>query len=205
MSSKSDNPETGDQRPETTVDPDLLWLAYPDGYLGMGGVRTIGGYICHGPWHKEGNEQTEIVFCKPDRGVCFVDGPDWTVEHTRALAEMVGDGPDDLLPLVDPDDVATWACCLRDLAEACFERKGPPPDERWWVSNWHPCLVPAVENPSAGNPDHWQSGWALHITWGTMGFITMHFDFAMKDIVDPALALVMARISFYRALEEGRG
>lgn len=86
----------------------LLWAAYPNGVLPTRGVLTIGGWSC--------------IATRPDAAV-FRQLHDpfevWAgvVVTDSASAALIRNG--DLLPLPGPNDHATWACLLADMAEAC--------------------------------------------------------------------------------------
>lgn len=103
-----------------TVALELLREAYPDGYLAMRGVLTVGEWQCVGD-HAE--TPTWLASGGP-RSALDMDWP--TGEHTLfpdvgrrspALQRALVAG--DLLPNLDPEnDPATWACVKRDLADA---------------------------------------------------------------------------------------
>jgi hypothetical protein len=94
------------------TDRELLRAAWPDGYLPMRGVLTVGGWTC-----------VEVVngearFALPHQGLAervlaYANAPDSTDSLSRALIER-----GDLLPAVALADAATWACLLADLADA---------------------------------------------------------------------------------------
>ncbi len=79
-----------------SIDLDLLRKAWPEGFLAMQGVSTVGGWIF-------------VNICWANLG----DGQSFTSRHDQAAVSA-----GDLLPNVDPADTATWACLLRDLADA---------------------------------------------------------------------------------------
>ena len=86
-----------------TVSRELLWAAYPDGYLAMRGVSTVGGWHCVG-------DQTHH---------CDSFGGMWWVKALAAGPGSIDDAwrAGDLLPYLDPEnDPATWACAKLDLA-----------------------------------------------------------------------------------------
>jgi hypothetical protein len=84
----------------------LLRRAYPEGYLAMRGVRTVGGWTLI-----EIMDDGHPVFTHPQKN----SAGQWTAMEAG-----------DLLPLVHPDETATWACLLRDLADEAF------PLQRGW-------------------------------------------------------------------------
>lgn len=150
-----------------TIDRELLWKAWPDGYLAMRGVQTIGHWQCR--WsamagrfgeftRAEGNLVQGDTGLGPIRRI-IVNGAEPATrddegEHTRG----------DLLPNIDPTDRATWACLLHDLGTSIG-----------WTETW------ALE--------HWPADGA----WVLCGpnEIRHAFEFETND---PALALVLARI-----------
>jgi hypothetical protein len=80
--------------------PELLWKAWPSGYLSMRGIGTVGGWTyCGEGWWLPGGEADIAVH-----------------EGMDGFHEAAREGQ--LLPKVDPDDAATWGCLLEDLAEA---------------------------------------------------------------------------------------
>lgn len=124
--------------PMTSIPLDLLWRAWPDGYLPMRGVTTVGGWICTdpGPCSPLGTSlavhwDIEARFTRPDwapmlypadpgdvagvRNLVCDDG-----EHGRGMETERANGR--LLPRVDPTDIATWACLVHDLGEAMNKR-----------------------------------------------------------------------------------
>lgn len=85
----------------------LLRQAWPDGYLAVRGVQTVGGLLVLDSSHYKC-----ASFWEPsDRGLVLVGD----------LADDLAAGR--LLPLPDPTDTATWACLLADLDDAT----GAPP------------------------------------------------------------------------------
>ena len=97
------------------TDRKLLWRAWPDGYLAMRGVATVGGYQCVGVAH------TSIwTILRESREI---DHPDVQIDIGRGL----------LLPNVDSTDTATWACLLKELdPRAVALRRIPPPYGPTW-------------------------------------------------------------------------
>jgi len=93
---------------------ELLWRAYPEGFLPMRGVLSVGGWTVVEP-----NEEEEPCFLAPwkDEGP-YCEMREWSlstdVKWSHLTHEVLPAG--DLLPNVQPDDSATWACCLQDLA-----------------------------------------------------------------------------------------
>ncbi len=94
-----------------TIDRELLWLAYPEGFLPVRGVASIDGWLVR----KGANERGGLEWCPPQS--LGVEGRYEVVQDARERG--------DLLPAVDPRDRATWACCLADLAEG-LDILGPP-------------------------------------------------------------------------------
>jgi len=104
-----------------SIGTDLLWKAWPQGYLAMRGVHTVGGWEVIEiddvlTFHKNQNDFS---------GSGYTVGVPW--EKGRKLTEFgeyLQEGPQkegDLLPDVDPSDVATWACLLAEFAQAVGE------------------------------------------------------------------------------------
>lgn len=170
---------------------ELLWQSWPLGYVPIRGVATVGSYIC--------------VWAEPDN-VAFDDPHEYhrTLYPVRAASILKADATRKLheeeqrviakgvlLPNVDPSDTATWACLLRDLAEAAdsteyitsgalvyggasWSRRSSPGGS-WWelvIQLWDGSSPP----PSVPGPMFEQKH---------------HFTI---DTEDPALALVRARI-----------
>ena len=79
-----------------SIDKELLWKAWPLGYVPMRGVQTISGWTCY----RVGEDGTAF----------------WA--HPRLPEERITHGEKryDLLPDVDPKDPAAWACLLADFA-----------------------------------------------------------------------------------------
>ena len=89
------------------ADRELLRRAWPDGFLAMRGVGTVGGYDCI-------PDRDGGLHWFPRSGVPHMPAGNWYSEdgtHPR-----IKDG--DLLPNVDPTDIPTWAGVLADLATA---------------------------------------------------------------------------------------
>jgi hypothetical protein len=142
------------------IETSLLWKAWPTGSLMRRGVSTVGGYLCWGNYY-----WTNPV----DAGA-----------PGHALADFFGDVPGNrlhdaglLLPRVSPDDPATWACLLADLAGA-VERRAEYrfAAERGLVFNLHPTLTNR----------------AVLEGWGAK------FEWEILPTRDVALALVLCRI-----------
>jgi len=196
------------------IDRELLRKAYPNGLLAMRGVRTVRGWTCLfvAPNSCGGDNQV-VGFCHTGeecRLTCWPDGrvlPCSSERHGQSvhlsfLEKMLHEG--DLLPDVDPEDVATWACCLADLATACLVDKDPPTNvhpHRHWVRGWHPAMVPLIPTPRPEVGADWTGGWVLDIAWGTTGIVTTSFPFTL-NADDPAIALVLARVQLRE--KEGR-
>lgn len=176
-----------------SIDRDLLRRAWPDGFLSARGVRTIGGWTCLG---------RVLSADKFWKQADFWSAPDMTSLYGRVCSngEIVGYGSaspfnvtpwvdarrtGDLLPRVDPEDVATWACLLDDLARAAdlptegrrvaFEKTAGCRRLKSWV----------VHSASFGVPRD-----------------TRSMPLGMEDIFDPAEALVRARVRLREVLRE---
>lgn len=164
------------------IDKELLWKAWPDGYLAMRGVSTVDGWLCSGEarwWHPD--HSAEIVV--DPMGLTFVlNAGDLDHAVCRKLHANGG-----LLPNVDPTDPATWACLLLDLARASnlldaehFPGRGRVTGLMWESLDLH------------GEPHKELSQWHLRAE-GYHGFSRVNFH-KTRSIVDSALALVTARI-----------
>lgn len=149
------------------IDLDLLKRAWPKGYLPIRGLLTRKGWQCV-------NADDSIRF-KYAYGTLVVgwkanDPPyetysmsDWG-RHENWKAIQRGE----FLPNVDPNDVATWACLLQDLAQAL-----PAPPESNCGLYW----------------EHWEDDhvWIL----GGPNDFRYAFDIQADD---PGKALVLAKI-----------
>jgi len=95
-------------------DRELLRRAWPDGHLPMRGIHTLENWTCiriYGVanrisiWSRDDDDETKQEFIDIVRGATVLD----RVEEVRSGG---------LLPVVDPTDVASWACVKADLAAA---------------------------------------------------------------------------------------
>jgi len=169
----------------TDIPLDLLWRAWPDGYLPMRGVSTVGGWVCMGakPAHALATFRTRNgpleVLAPSTRTALSGDTDSVSLGIIRAGA---------LLPLVDPADIATWACLVHDLGVAMNKMlpaaPGPAPTLPWGsfaFDRSEPgfCMI----YDSAHNPRR-QIRWMLTI-----------FDNADALLHDLPLALVYSRIA----------
>jgi hypothetical protein len=102
-------------------------------------------------------------------------------------------GSGDLLPNVDPTDVATWACLLQDLVDASgLLSKGTWPEEIAWCRSHAP-----LEGSETWERDpNVVTGWSL-VVWANGGDPT--HEFTLPNVFDPAEALVRARIQLREA------
>ncbi len=178
----------------TTIDRDLLRKAWPDGYLGMRGVRTVGNWQCvweDPPFELEGGFSWlgSLTFLPPSRrhshpinGLASLvrgkrawtdDEFTWLDLATSKTVERLDAAHEagNLLPNVDPEDVATWACLLSDLAQALVGEDDVL-DVAW----------------RRATSAHWRAA----VTLGA-GHRVLNYPFDI-DTDDPALALVLARI-----------
>lgn len=108
----------------------LLWQAYPNGYLAMRGVLTVGGFSVDGV---EDYGRMRVRFTQGNNGGISLDRNrgdffDNTGKFTNAGAWSCFQNGD-LLPLPNSDDPATWYCLLSDLAHAPGGQ-GPVPTDR---------------------------------------------------------------------------
>lgn len=104
-----------------TIDRELLWKAWPRGFVPMKGISTIGGFIC-----------TDVDADGFSSWVSTLDhtGVGWRADaNLQEWSLRQDDGtyvPDwRFLPVVDPMETSTWACLLHELAAARCE---DPPD-----------------------------------------------------------------------------
>ena len=172
-----------------TIDKALLRQAWPAGFVPMRGVRTVDGWTVLDMEPATESSVGGIVFVAPRLGKGWpvnalalagvheghlliepakCDPEDQALQLALHLAYENGD----LLPNVDPEDTATWACLLRDLAEA------------------------AGMYPSAANLiwyQYWGSWWLASRIFGGLGTKDVQ-RLVTTDTNDPALALVLARI-----------
>lgn len=104
------------------IDRKLLWKAWPSGFLAMRGASTVGGWICV-------RTPFGCRYTNPQSWRFFAPSPVFQAGQHKASStrRLEGDAAmeavrcqGDLLPNVDPSDVATWACLLADLAETCL-------------------------------------------------------------------------------------
>lgn len=100
-----------------TIDRELLWKAWPDGYVGMRGVSTVDGWTCI-----EVQNGHSIFRQHNDPLTVCVRGSSDDVDSVSNAHRRRGD----LLPNVDPTDHATWGCLLYDLARASIVRVAGP-------------------------------------------------------------------------------
>lgn len=112
----------------------LLQEAYPDGYVPLRGVLTVGGWYCVETQDQDGVSGWNRA--DPDR-----DG----LTDLGLLKDLpdarVNSGA--LLPLPDPADTATWACLLQEFVQAedvRFPRTplASPVTGHAWVQRWDP-------------------------------------------------------------------
>ncbi len=116
------------------IELDLLWRAWPQGVLSQcdRGLSTVGGYLYWGNGHWITNP-----------GVQGTDGHAkatmWGICDPATCAPLLNGH---LLPAVDPTNVATWACPLRDFARAVGAPKNARNvtwrrnSQRMWVLGW---------------------------------------------------------------------
>lgn len=213
------------------IDPTKLWKAWPAGYLAARGVLTVAGWHCWAiePWGARAYNGP--VWVNPD-GVFF----DGDIDGDAANPfDQVGDGfastnfrqaveAGDLLPNVDPSDVATWACLLRDLAAAeQVGRKARQLARKAALDTGQPAIdyFTSLAKAGSGNlttteavymlgwrrtEDGWRLRGYLHESRCGCGAVhELHFD-GMAHNIDtdnPAEALVLARIQLCEAANVG--
>lgn len=113
-----------------SIDRKLLWKAWPAGFLAMRGASTVGGWVCI-------RTPTDCRYANPQNWHFFAPFPVFRAGQHEASSTRRLEGDEamdgirrqgDLLPVVDPSDVATWACLLLDLALAMFRAEEAEPD-----------------------------------------------------------------------------
>lgn len=161
------------------IDRELLWKAWPDGYLARRGVSTVGGWLYDGfRWRKQSTN---------------VEGA--YLRQTPPEPGEIRSG--DLLPAVDPADTATWATLLLDLADARGWTGGdssPVVTGLTWVDVRDHGVTSWVLRVHFGL--HWDHHRGRHVVHETYTFgSTRDSD---MEIYDPTLALVRARIQCRR-------
>lgn len=155
-----------------TVNRNLLWQAFPDGYLAMRGVTTVGGWTC---WRTAEHDGKTVVATFIRNKVfgevnCFGGFVTWNNKPADLPDTPVSSG--DLLPNVDPADTATWACLLAELGRVAG------------LQEWR-----TLDFYRDGTKHRWML-WAFRPgSSETRAFVGLLFD---TD--DPALALVRALI-----------
>lgn len=125
---------------------EILWKAWPKGFVPGRGVFTQGGWMC--------SSESPLIHTSPSGvpyGYPFVG---------MAMAAYTGG---DLLPVVDPKETATWACLLADLGAAAplGRRYDAPLDNLTWEKE--------IDYSCDDAPDAWvlrASGGRCHYFWG---------------------------------------
>ena len=174
------------------TDRKLLWKAWPDGYLAIRGVSTLNEYICVQP----AGPVRLPLWCHWENWDIILRRDSWFTgrEESESAEALVKAG--DLLPNVDPTDVATWACLLADLAEALGQGRSEDGWEGYGVMKWS--LSYHSEARRVGN---------IVINGNQTARTTLTVngeDIVLEGVCtgDPALALVLARIKIRE--EKGR-
>lgn len=119
------------------VETDLLWKAFPRGYLLAEGGRTVGGWMC------EAIHYGRIDWRRPERPGCQagqfqmpIDGQGYAtirMDDRRPHPAHTGQ----LLPYVSPEDPLTWAALLRELARRVRTVGQEIPDNLVWCPLEH--------------------------------------------------------------------
>lgn len=157
-----------------TVDRKLLWAAYPDGYLAMRGVSTVGGYLFEGT-------KLEDVTWYDERD----DDRNASLEAARAKG--------DLLPNLDPADTATWGCALHELfmgVEQLADRHDPLSQA---ISD-NESIVGYRFGLNIQLPGHMARIWHLWIYTETRTIEVMSFVVDAEKGTAPALAAARAQL-----------
>ena len=158
------------------ISRDLLWEAYPDGFVACQGLTTVSGWMFIRPnpngisWTLQSpHDCDEVIY--PDR----IKHHNKTGEKINCWSKPAGEAlaNGDLLPNVDKSDVATWACLLEDLAQAVG-----------YEGATHLTWRKLYNNPWGSNTP---KGWVLTTSKGPYGF-----DLSIS--LGPEEALVRARI-----------
>jgi len=175
-----------------SIDKELLWRAYPDGYLAMRGVSSVEGWLCSGSNEKASHWLNKVYTHE-------------TILHEGGPYHQSRD-QGDLLPNVDPADAATWACLLQDLSSAVT----------WAGKPWGAASPTKNTPPPADAPERYSLRWQQSSRGVEAGItfslqaeahrITSHREedvgsarwyatgFPKLRTTDPARALVLARI-----------
>ena len=153
------------------LNPDLLRRAWPHGYLLRVGLRTVGGWLCT----RTGANVSRFIHSETQISGYLDSGRFYSHGNPSFL---IGDATD-LLPNVDPTDVATWALLKTELALAVWSQYSVfvYPDLTW--TYW----------PEDGGV--WDLD-ALGVVGEARALVRSFSDLNTKD---PAEALVLALIS----------
>jgi hypothetical protein len=172
-----------------SIDRELLWKAWPNGFVAMRGVQTVGDWLC---W-SGGDDDPSWVDVTNRHGF---NSPFTYTFDQKTL--KIGD----LLPKVDPSDAATWACLLRDLAEAVpvdswFHAEGP--HEPTWLgpSQMHHFNLSWAQSSRGEEFNYGLTATCRRINSDPNDCAestTYYRRFVFDHDVDPAMALVLARI-----------
>ena len=157
-----------------SIDRELLWRAFPDGYLAMRGVATVGGWQCIVAF-RDGNPNSGSGIFYSSAGhfytMCWPEGVKDAMRVPEVLASAALNRGD-LLPNVDPADTATWACLLAELGRTAG------------LQEWR-----TLDFYRDGTKHRWML-WAFRPGSSE----TRAFRGPLFDTDDPALALVRALI-----------
>ena len=168
-----------------TVSRELLWMAYPEGFLPMRGVTSLARWTCSGD-NGDGTDLAGLNIHWRHFGLhSTIQYRPWTKRPWEYLfnggdAEgIVKDGH--LLPNLDPKDPATWACVKHDLAVARYPAATSP-----YLVGWRQTR----RRPAKG-----VLYWTLSVYWraGTNDGVVGEAHHFGVDTDDPATALAMAR------------
>ena len=157
-----------------------LRKAFDEGYLAARGVFTLGRYQC------ELQGEQALAFGTSASVKARVDFGSQGIPVRNMLAPMFADvlSSGDLLPLPDPEDIATWSALLRELERRSGIVANPGKPSTGWLWTSGP------RDPAYRRPDE-QPFWLLVVTSGP-DYTSRHFH--GLDQVDPAEALVEALI-----------
>lgn len=173
-----------------SIGTDLLWKAWPQGYLAMRGASTVGGY--------------GTLLAPDDSGkesLCWISSEELLDVDTGELREGMSEFEyrrerGFLLPNVDPSDVATWACLLREFALAVEEIADLYDPSALAIGANEHIVGQSLRFVDSGDPGvrTWQ------LSAYTEGRELPLFTYTC-DTDDPALALVEGRIQVRAVLD----
>jgi len=190
------------------IKKELLWKAWPDGYLPMNRVNTVSGLTfvslsVHGEENHPKYGKYEQICTHWVKLDAYDDHPwleVWVGDHIPTTQVSKEHERGDLLPNVDPSDMATWACLLKDLAMAYNTVVEPEPENPIPTEHGLAFLM-IQDDPRVYILSCESHRVAFCADRDTAEAYASHFssdqvrvEAAAFDTDDPALALVLARI-----------